>query len=59
MTPLPDIPDNLRKLMAEIGPKWASDTRGHIKLMIERFSEALVHAPKDAEVVVQHRLWIA
>lgn len=50
MTSPPDIPDDLRKLMAEIGPKWATDTRGHIKLMIERFSEVLVRAPKEAEV---------
>ncbi len=51
MTSLPDIPEDLRKLMAETGPKWATDTRGHIKLMIERFSEVLVHAPTDADVV--------
>lgn len=33
--------------MAQIGPRWATDTRGHIRLMIEQFS--LVHrlAPKD------------
>jgi acetyl esterase/lipase len=51
MTSLPDIPGDLRKLMAEIGPKWASDTRGHIRLMIEQFSPILAHAPKEAEVV--------
>lgn len=51
MTSLPDIPEDLRKLMAEIGPKWATDTRGHIKLMIERFSDVLAHTPKEADVV--------
>lgn len=50
MTSLPDIPVHLRQLMAEIGPKWASDTRGHIKLMIDRFSEILINAPKEADV---------
>ena len=54
MASLPDIPDDLRKLMAEIGPKWATDTRGHIRLMIERFSEVLVHAPKGAAEVVSN-----
>jgi acetyl esterase len=45
---LPEIPAELRVLMAEIGPKWAVDTRGHIRLMIEKFSEVLENSPKDA-----------
>ncbi|HVR58471.1 MAG TPA: alpha/beta hydrolase [Pseudolabrys sp.] len=44
---LPEIPAELRALMAEIGPKWATDTRGHIRLMIEKFSEVLEHSPKE------------
>ena len=51
MTPCPEIPQDLRALMAEIGPKWASDTRGHVRLMIDRFSRVLAHAPKDGVVV--------
>jgi acetyl esterase/lipase len=51
MTSLPEIPAELRALMAEVGPKWATDTRGHIRLMIERFSEVLEHSPKDAVTV--------
>ncbi len=47
----PAIPDELRALMAEIGPKWATDTRGHIRLMIDRFSEILAHSPKDGVTV--------
>jgi acetyl esterase/lipase len=47
MTKLPDIPARLRSLMAEIGPIWASDTRGHIKLMIDSFSDVLKLAPRD------------
>ncbi|WP_182915395.1 alpha/beta hydrolase [Rhodopseudomonas palustris] len=45
LTP-PEIPAELRALMAEIGPKWATDTKGHIKLMIDEFSKLLKHAPK-------------
>jgi acetyl esterase len=51
MTSLPEIPAELRALMAEIGPKWASDTRGHIRLMIEKFSDVLIHSPKDGITV--------
>ena len=47
VTPLPEIPRSLRDEMALIGPKWASDTRGHIKLMIEHFSDVLKASPKD------------
>jgi len=42
----PEIPAELRRLMAQIGPKWKTDTRGHIRLMIEEFSKVLAHAPK-------------
>ena len=33
--------------MAEVGPRWAADTRGHIRLMLDRFSEILVTSPKS------------
>ncbi|MCG6205265.1 alpha/beta hydrolase [Rhodopseudomonas sp. HC1] len=42
----PAIPAELRTLMAEIGPKWATNTKGHIQLMIDEFSELLKHSPK-------------
>jgi acetyl esterase len=45
MTNLPEIPTELRELMAEIGPKWATDTKGHVRLMIDKFSEVLRHSP--------------
>jgi acetyl esterase/lipase len=43
----PEIPADLRALMAEIGPRWATDTKGHIRLMIDRFTEVLEAAPRD------------
>lgn len=47
----PAIPAELRRLMAEVGPVWGNDTRGHIRLMLEKFSDILVSAPKShAEV---------
>lgn len=48
---LPEIPADLRKLMADIGPRWAADVPGHIRLMIDRFSEVLQDAPRDGVAV--------
>ena len=47
MTKLPEIPADLRALMAEIGPKWASDTKGHVRLMVEEFSKVLQSSPNE------------
>ena len=47
MTKLPAIPADLLKLMAEIGPKWADDTKGHVRLMVEKFSEILKSSQKE------------
>ena len=47
MTNLPEIPTELRELMAEIGPQWATDTKGHVRLMIDKFSEVLRHSPTE------------
>ena len=44
---IPKIPDALRVLMANIGPKWRSDTRGHIALMVQEFTKVLSDSPKD------------
>ncbi len=47
MTNFPEIPTELRELMAEIGPKWATDTKGHVRLMIDKFSAVLKHSPTE------------
>ena len=36
--------------MAELGPKWGTDIRGHAAQVLDGFSELLRHAPKEAEV---------
>jgi len=51
MANLPEIPADLRVLMAEIGPRWPTDTKGHIRLMIEKFTEVLKAAPRDGIAV--------
>jgi acetyl esterase len=43
----PEIPDELRALMAEIGPRWGTNPAAHVKIMIDRFSEVLKQSPRD------------
>lgn len=47
MSTAPKIPKALRTLMAEIGPRWATATTEHIKLMVDAFTPVLAMAPKD------------
>jgi acetyl esterase len=47
MTNAPPIPDELRALMAEVGPRWKENTSGNVKLMVEQFSRVHKSAPKD------------
>jgi acetyl esterase len=49
----PEIPQSLRALMAEVGPRWGKAEGGpgvHVQLMVDRFSELLSAAPKRAQV---------
>jgi acetyl esterase/lipase len=48
---LPDIPAELRALMAEIGPKWRDGVTKNVELMVERFSEVLKHSPREGVTV--------
>jgi acetyl esterase/lipase len=48
---LPDIPADLRALMAEIGPKWHDGVTKNVELMVERFSEVLKHSPRGGVTV--------
>ena len=48
---LPEIPDALRTLMAEVGPRWGTNPAAHVKLMIDRFSEVLKRTPEDGVTV--------
>ncbi len=41
------IPEDLRRQMAEVGPKWATNVPGHVKQMIDAFSAVLARCPKD------------
>lgn len=48
---LPEIPAQLRELMARIGPVWGQDVPGHIRQMIEGFSAVLKSAPRHGVMV--------
>lgn len=43
----PAIPASVRALMAEVGPRWATNVPGHVRQMIEAFGPVLERAPKD------------
>jgi acetyl esterase/lipase len=51
--PAPAIPDELRALMARVGPQWASDIPGNVRLMIRSFDPVLANAPKEGITVVR------
>lgn len=49
----PAIPDELRALMARVGPQWASDIPGNVRLMIRSFDPVLAGAPKEGVSVLR------
>ncbi|MEH2482306.1 acetyl esterase/lipase [Nitrobacteraceae bacterium AZCC 2146] len=50
-TTLPEIPAELRALMAEVGPRWKDDIGGNVGLMIKHFSAVLKSAPEGGAAV--------
>jgi len=47
----PQIPQSLREMMLELGPKWGTSIRAFTKLQSEAFSEILVDAPKEGVAI--------
>ena len=47
------IPDALCRLMAEVGPRWAENVAGHVRLMVEQFSPVLAQAPREGIAVAR------
>ena len=48
---LPDIPPELRNLMAKVGPTWRDSVTSNVELMINQFSEVLKTSPRDGVTV--------
>lgn len=46
----PEVPDALRQLMGEVGPRWGASVQAHVKLMLDRFTEVLRTAPRRGSV---------
>ena len=47
------IPDELRRVMAEVGPKWGTNVPAHVKQMIDGFTPVLARCPKDGVEVTR------
>lgn len=48
------IPDEVRRMMAEIGPKWASNTAVHVRMMIDAYTPLLARCPKEGVEVTRN-----
>lgn len=51
--PLAGAPPSVQKLMAEIGPAWASDIRAHSQMVKDAYAPLLAAAPKDGVQVTR------
>jgi acetyl esterase/lipase len=49
----PEIPQALRDLMADVGPRWRDDVPGHVRMMVEQFSSILRDADKSGTKVTR------
>jgi acetyl esterase len=48
-----EIPDSLRALMADIGPRWAASVPANVRMMVDRFTPILARAPKQGVEVTR------
>ncbi|MEO8977852.1 MAG: alpha/beta fold hydrolase [Casimicrobiaceae bacterium] len=48
-----EIPGTLRALMAKVGPRWAADVSGNVRLMVDSFDPVLARAPKQGVEVTR------
>lgn len=47
LEPLGSLPDNQRRLLLDIGPRWGQDILGHRQTVIECYTPLVARAPKD------------
>jgi acetyl esterase/lipase len=49
--PMDQVPAELRRLMAEIGPRWAQDHRRHVEMTLDAYAALLAGVPTaDAQI---------
>ncbi|OZI19052.1 hypothetical protein CAL26_15425 [Bordetella genomosp. 9] len=53
MEQAPPIPDSLRQLLADIGPRWGQDVAANVRRMVDAYSPILAAAPKHGVEVVR------
>lgn len=51
--PLDGAPEDLRKLMADIGPRWAQDHRRHVELTLDAYASLLARVSNDGVEVAR------
>ena len=47
------IPDDVRALLADVGPRWADDVAGNVRRMVDAFGPVLARAPKQGVEVAR------
>jgi acetyl esterase/lipase len=51
--PLEEAPEDLRKLMAEIGPRWAQDHRRHVEVTLDAYAALLAGVSNEGMKVTR------
>ncbi|MBB2930329.1 alpha/beta hydrolase [Paraburkholderia silvatlantica] len=51
LEPLGSLPENQRRLLLDIGPRWGEDILGHRQTVIDCYTPLVASAPKDGIVV--------
>ncbi|ANN76384.1 alpha/beta hydrolase [Bordetella flabilis] len=49
----PHIPDSLRQLLAELGPRWGQDVANNVRRIVQAYSPILAQAPKSGVEVLR------
>ena len=52
--PLDDAPEDVRKLMAEIGPRWAQDHRRHVEMTFDAYAALLAGVSNEGVEVTRN-----
>jgi acetyl esterase/lipase len=47
MSAAPEIPAELRQLLADIGPRWGQDVANNVRRIVDAYTPILAQAPKD------------
>jgi acetyl esterase/lipase len=54
MASAPELPESLRQLLAEVGPRWGQDVANNVRRMVQAYSPILARAPKQGIQVIRN-----